>query len=366
MFFLLNPRPSRRKLRSIAIATAALLSIGVHATELLVPLSADQVRGGGIVTAPLTLRDDQGDGRLTLTGRVEMAENGPDPVLAPVDARVVAVFAHPGDAVTAGAALVALAGSGPLVLHRSLRDAATMATAAKQRMDRDQMLYRDGIISLARLEQSKSAATLASGQLASQRQLLGSAQFDAGGRLVLRAPRAGFISGPAFGTGDEITVGELIAYVGKPLAPLVSLDAPASAARSLVVGDHLSLRSRGCNESATLHAIGRTVDPTTQTVTLHGEIAGASCLFPGEIVTATVTPRFLAKEAFALPATAFVRRGNATYLFVESSQGFVPVAVDAEAARSGFALAADLHAGSQVVVRGAALLKAEWLKLGAR
>jgi hypothetical protein len=107
------------------------------------------------------------------------------------------------------------------------------------------------------------------------------------------------------------------------------------------------------------------VDPATQTVALHGEIAGPSCLLPGEIVTATVTPRLLAKEAFALPPAAFVRRGNATYLFVESPQGFVPVAVDAGAARLGFARAADLHAGSRVVVRGAALLKAEWLKRGA-
>jgi hypothetical protein len=355
---------ARRTFRSTALAWA-VFSTGAHAVESAIPLSADQLRGGDIATLSLTLGDHPVAGRVTLTGRVEMAERGPDPVLAPANAMVVAVYAHPGDAVTAGAPLVAVAGPGVLALRQSFHDAETVAKTANQRADRDQMLYTDGIIALARLEQSKSAATLANGQLMSQRQLLGAARFDTGGRLVLRAPRGGFVSGPAFGTGDGMTVGELIAYIGKPLAPLISLDAPVSVARGLSIGDQLSIRSGGCTETAVLHAVGRTVDPTTQTVALHGEVEGPSCLLPGEIVTATVTPRALATAAFALPPSAFVRRGNATYLFLKSAQGFVPVPVDAEAARSGFALGPELHAGSQVVVRGAALLKAEWLKRSA-
>lgn len=355
-------RPGRRVPRFTALAMAALLGGGALAAEAPIPLSADQLRGGDIATQPLTLNERPGNGRITLTGRVEMAEHGPDPVMAPVDARVVAVYGHPGDVVAAGAPLVAVAGSGAVAFRQTVRDAETVAKAANQRAERDRVLFTEGIIALSRLEQSQSAATLANGQLASRRQSLGAARFDADGRLVLRAPRAGLISGPAFAAGDAITAGELIAYVGKPLAPLISLDAPAAVARMLRVGDPLSISSRGCEATATLHAIGRTVDPNSQTVALHGEVEGASCLLPGEIVTATVTPDAHAAQAFALPPSAFVRRGNATYLFLQSAQGFVPVAVDAEAARSGFARAAQLHAGSRVVVRGAALLKAEWLK----
>ena len=353
----------RQGVPSIGIVMlVVLLGVDAGAAESALSLTLDQVRGGDIATQPLIAGDPAGSGRITLTGRVEMPEHGPDPVLAPASAMVVAVYAHPGDIVARGAPIVAVAGSGAVALRQALQDATTLARAAKQRADRDRLLYSDGIISLARLEQSISAAALASDQLASQRRLVGAAQFEAGGRLLLRAPRAGFISGPAFGTGENVTVGELIAYVGKPLAPLISLDAPVSVARGLRIGDQLTIRSRGCNETAALHAIGRTVDPNTQTVALHGEFDGPSCLLPGEIVTATVTPHALAKGAFAVPPAAFVRRGNATYLFVQSAQGFVPVVVDTDAARSGFALGADLHAGGQVVVRGAALLKAEWLK----
>ena len=333
--------------------------------EAPIALSPEQQRGGNIVTQVLGATDARTAGNITLTGRVEMGESGPDPVLAPAAAMVVAIYAHPGDHVARGAPLIAVAGSGAVALRQSLQEAETTFTTAQQRADRDEALYSAGVIALGRLEQTRAAAIVAKTQRASMRQLLGSSQFDAGGRLVLRAPRAGFVSGPAFGTGDSVAVGDLIAHVGKPLTPLVSLDAPATVARSLHVGDALSVRNGDCRAIAALHAIGRTVDSGTQTVALHGELEGPSCLLPGEIVTATVSPRAQGGDAFALPASAFVRRGNSTFVFLRSSRGYTPVAVDAEAARSGFARAESLHGDSQVVVQGTALLKAEWLKRSA-
>src|ERR1700736_5427213 len=107
-----------------------------------------------------------------------MPEHGPDPVLAPASAMVVAVYAHPGDTVARGAPIVAVAGSGAVALRQALQDATTLAKAANQRADRDRLLYSDGIISLARLEQSISAAALASGQTRKPEPPGGAAQFD--------------------------------------------------------------------------------------------------------------------------------------------------------------------------------------------
>ena len=348
----------------VGASTAAWLCLAASAAEPAIVLTAEQVHGDTIATTRLDHSDTSGGGRITLTGRVEMAERGPDPILAPADGRVVAVYAHPGEAVKQYAPILALAGPGTIALSRSLADAETLSAAAKERLERDEKLYAAGIVALARLQQSRTSADLAKGQLASNRRLLGAAEFGPDGRLVLRAPRAGAVSGPPFGTGDAVTTGEPIAYVGAPQNPLISLDAPVSSARALRIGDRLQVSGRGCDQTAVLHAIGRTVDPATQTVALHGEIMGSPCLLPGEVVTATVTPHELTRDTFAVPSAAFVRRGNATYLFLQTTRGFVPVAVDADAARMGYARAPDLQTGSQVVVRGAALLKAEWLKRG--
>src|ERR1700736_5454541 len=141
-----------------------------------------------------------------------MPEHGPDPVLAPASAMVVAVYAHPGDTVARGAPIVAVAGSGAVVLRQALQDATTLAKAANQRADRDRLLYSDGIISLARLEQSNLAAALASGQLASQGRLVGDAQFDAGGRLLLRAPRAGAPQGRVAEAQYYLMLARLVAF----------------------------------------------------------------------------------------------------------------------------------------------------------
>lgn len=358
-------RSLRPAWRAVLLAFFWLPAFRSFAVDGALVLSAEQIRGARIVTAPLRTEPHTGAGLITLTGHVESAERGPEPILAPCQARVVAVFSHPGDAVAAGAPILLLAGPEVAALRRSLDEATTLAGAARQRAARERTLYDEGIISKSRLELAESALALANGQLVSQRQLLGAAQFNAGGRLLLRAPHAGHVSGPAFGAGEALTTGELIATVGPVQAPLVSLDAPVVVARALRIGDELRVQSRGCTDRAVLHAIGRTVDPDTQTVALHGEVDGPSCLLPGEIITASVTPRALAVDAFPVPPAAFVRRGNGTYLFMRSAQGFLPVAVDADAANAGFARAAGLSGGMQVVVEGAALLKAEWLKRGA-
>ncbi len=342
--------------------TATLLCVAAQATEPAIILNAEQERDGTVVAVRLDQADTAAPGGITLTGRVEVAEHGPGPVLAPTDARVVAVYAHPGEAVKAGDPIIAVAGPATVALRQSGADAATLASAARQRLERDRRLYDAGIIALSRLEQTTASAELAFAQQRSQRQLLGSADFSAGDRLILRAPRAGIVSGRAFGTGDPVTSGELIAYVGKPLAPLISLDATVPVARALRIGDRLAIHSTGCDDTAVLHAIAPTVDAAMQTVTLHAELQASSCLLPGEVITATATPHEPPRGTFAVPPAAFVRRGKLTYVFVRKGRGFEPVAVDAEAVRMGYARAAQLQADSFVVVRGAAMLKAEWLK----
>ncbi len=352
------PRPSRT---AVALLLLVVASAPAFAAEVAVNLTAEQVLAAGILTQPLTA---SGAGRITLTGRIETPENAPDPVLAPAQGRVAAVFAHPGDEVKAGAPLLALAGPEIARLQRDLQDSTTLAQSARQRAARDAQLHEEGIISKARHEQAQASARVADGQLESLRRMLGAARFEAG-RLLLRAPRAGLVSGPAFGTGDAVATGELIAHIGPLQAPLVSLDAPVGIARSLRVGDALVVRSRGCKQAAVLHSIGRNVDPQTQTVTLHAELPAPSCLLPGEIIFAEATPATLSRQGFALPPEAFVRRAQSSFVFVQTAQGFVPTAVDAEAAAAGFAQAPGLNAGMRVAVQGTALLKAEWLRRGA-
>lgn len=332
---------------SLAAVPAIVLTPAQRATAGIESIALDADTGIG--------------GRVTLAGRVEQAQQGAIVLRAPIDAHVAGVYAVPGTRVERGARLLALAGPELLEMRRELAVAGAEVDVARQRRERDDALVREGIAARSRVEQSDAALAAAEATLAAHRAALVGGTFAADGRLVVTAPAAGELGGPPLRVGATVARGDLLATIGAPAGLRLSLGAPAATARRLRTGDGLLARTPDCEAAGRVEGVGTQVDAASGIVTVLASVHATRCLTPGETVTATVTPASAATGGYALPASAFVQRGAVTFVFVDTEGGFVPVAVDAGAARDGFARAPSLGAGTRVVVRGAVLLKGAWL-----
>jgi len=328
----------------------------------LIELSAAQQAAIGIETQVLAPGSLPGAGRLVFGGRIEFAELGPLPLLAPAAARVTAVYAHPGEAVKRGDAVLSLAGPDLLQAHAARQSAQAQADNALQKLKRDRALFEAGAISRSRLEASEAQERSARAALeASHAAMSGMSAAGAEGLRIL-APADGIIMGRALAPGDAAAAGEVLAYVTHNPHVHAALAVPMSLARQLSLKDAALVRSASCESTGSVHAIGRDVEPESQSVAVHVTLEDEACFAPGETVSARLTPHAADPSRFGLPPTAFVVHGNRTLVFVAVAGGFEPVDVDPARARAGFASGPALRAGQRVVTRGSAALKAEWLK----
>jgi biotin carboxyl carrier protein len=353
-------RPTRFRTARYAAALTGLLATAAVPASPRIPLGDVQRDAGGIEAVPLTASPADAQGELHLVGRVDADGRKDAVVLAPVAARVVAVQAYPGARVRRGQPLATLGGPSIAESAHTLRATEAVRRRAEAQRDRDAGLVAEGVIARNRLERSEADLVQAQAEWEHARHVVEAGSLSEDGLLV-RAPRDGVLQGPSLSPGDALEPGAVVARIGSGEGRRVLLLAPPAIARQLAVGDAVRVSTRGCAAAGQVSTVGATVDPSTQAVTVAADVPGGACVLAGEAVTATVAPVRHGDGGTALPATAFVRRAGAVYVFVEAPGGYDPVAVDAQAAAAGFARAAELRPGTRVVVRGAAVLKSAWL-----
>lgn len=343
------------------LVLAYLIAMPTTAADASIELTPMQRINAGIETVELELDNAVPARGLTLTGRVETGAGYEAAIVAPAAARVAEVLAPPGSRVRRNERILVLQGPELTALQRSLAEARAAVALAGQRRDRERQLLREGIIAASRMEQTEADWATAAAQLAQIEGMLAQFSSEAAGRLAARAPTDGRVEGPRHPVGGWVEAGQLLARIGAPHMLRIALSASIDAARQLAPGDAVTVRSRGCEAAAVVQAIGTLVDEA-QVVPVEAELREReSCLLAGEAVTAVVAPRAAVSDGWPAPATAFVRRGADTFVFIERGAFFVPIKVDSEAARSGFARAPQLQRGTRIVVSGTALLKGAWL-----
>lgn len=343
----------------------ALLALGVSsafAASERILLTPSQRANARIEIGVLGDAGSQIPTGVTVTGRVESGAGGRTVLASPAAGSIVELSARPGNALERGQAILTLGGPDVAALQSAARATRAAATAAGQRVRRDRVLLKEGVIAASRLEQSEAEYATTRAQLRQSTSALpGSDLLSRDGELLVRAPVAGVFAGPSLALGQRVEVGDTLAVIGTATQLRVALAARPNVARSLRAGDAVVVRGRSCEARAVLRAVGVGVEPN-QVVAVDALITDRdSCLLPGETVTASVAPHSSAKDSYALPPRAFVRRGAEVFIFVERADGFEPVRIDPQAARAGFARSALLRRGDRVAITGSALLKGAWI-----
>ncbi len=280
-------------------------------------------------------------------------------VSAPLPGLVESLSVSVGDTVRAGQLLGVLRSAQAQELQHDVHVARSQAVLTGATLARDEQLYKEGLIATARLETTRSQASLAREQRAEREltlQQAGGTAAQEGGRLTLRAAISGVVLERPVFVGQRVEANSML-YRLAVLSPLwLEMQIPAREASIVHLGDAVTVASSTAR--ARVIAIGHAVDTASQTILVRAELSGPLAdLRPGQGVEAQL--QGTTAGLVNLPSASLVEEGGKVAVFVEVAAGQFdgrPVTVVGNS--GGTASVRGLPAGSKVVVQGMASLKA--------
>lgn len=358
-------------LRTTALLTVLTIT-GIYSAAAepganFIALTPAQSAALGIVTRPL---ETAGNAAATgLPATISIPNSQQRVIAAPLAGVIEQLETAPGLNVSKGQVLVRMSSPQALELQRDRLQADAQATLARQSLQRDEQLHREGLIAESRLQASRANAAQAAAQAAERRQELALAQHSGGHTLSLAAPIAGNVLEQHVSVGQRVEQSAPLYRIAR-LDPLsVEIQAPLAVAGQARVGTTLRIPAAGA--SGELVAVGRAVDPGSQSVLLRGLITrGAQNLRPGQAAAVDLDlPATAAGQGSArVPLAAVLRHQDRQWVFVISQAGSIagyramPVLV---AGRVGdAAIVTGLPGNAVIVTGGVAALKANWLGIG--
>ena len=367
-------RPVYRAARGIGICL--WLAIGAPALAAdHVDINAAQIKALGIETAPLGARRAAELGGLA--AQVVVPNRQMYVVSAPLAALVGRIEVAANASVRAGQVLARLQSPMLAELQRGYLQSSVQARLVADKLQRDEALFRDGIIAESRLRTSRGQQAEAGAALAERRQALRMAgvpesalgRLDAGkgigASIDVLAPADGVILEQMVSVGSRVEAAAPLFRLAK-LDPLW-LEIQVPAAQLARISTSAAVSVPAVKSGGRVVSIGRSVG-ANQTALVRAEItAGSAALIPGQMVEASIGVADATDAAvFSVPTTALVRHDSKLLLFVQTATGFAatPVTLSGEGSVSS-SVSGSFKGDERIAVKGIAALKARLGGIGA-
>lgn len=328
--------------------------------ELTLQLSPAQVQAMGVVSAPVRAAA-AALGPYTAT--VSLPPARLRRVTAPWPGLVTQLQVSEGDTVKAGQVLATLVSPDGLQVLNAARAAGSQQTLSHLSLQRDEALYKEGLIPRSRLEASRSQARQA--ELAVQSQQAAAQLPDVrwvNGRLAVLAPIAGVVLDKTVDMGERVDAGAPLMHIGQAGPWWVALRVPVADAARIRPGQAVNLGEQTEACQGTVSAVGLGVDATSQTVLVRAQVKPsapdkACTLHWGQALAARVQDA--SAPTVGLPDTALTAWQGGAAVWVQEPQGRFRLQPVQQAQRRGAASTVQgLPADARVVVQGTAALKA--------
>lgn len=333
---------------------------GFAAGETSLSLQTPQAKALGIETGRVGDTTNERGG--SLPARVLVPNEQMRVVAAPVGGMIEMLAVAPGTRVKRGQVLARLSSPQALELQRDALQAGSQSGLLQQNLKRDEALFAEGLIAESRLQATRAAASQAAAQASERQQglaLAGIAPGKLGGPLALVSPLDGVVLEQGVQLGQRVEASTLLYRIAK-LQPLwLEIQAPLAVAAGLRLG--MPLKLSGSELSGKLIAIGRAVDPASQTVLLRAEVGkGAESLTPGQVVEVEIAA---GDRGLSVPASALIRHAGQTLVFVQEANDDKGRRFAVRSVRvlgqGGESVRVDgLKAGENIAVKGVSGLKA--------
>jgi cobalt-zinc-cadmium efflux system membrane fusion protein len=338
-----------------------------------ISISAAQHEILGIQTTALQMTSEFSGSRIP--ARVVIPPSNVRVVSAPQAGLITTLYVAVGDEVGEGTLLARIQSPDLVALQRDYLQKLTEQQLAKSQMDRDQALYKEGIIAERRYLETKSRYIQAAAALDERTQALQLAGMDTEGinqlrqthklssTLVVKATLNGVVLERMSDTGQRVQATAPLFRIANLEELWLDMRIPLSDAQGLSPGSLVTIP--GYPSEARLTKIGHEVDPDNQTVLLRGEVTkGAQHLRPGQFLEAQLSSASSAHQ-YRIPSEAVVRSGEKTVVFVQTQQGFKATPVRLLSQQDGYSvITGELNGDERVAIAGVAAIKAAWQGLG--
>jgi len=355
-----------------AIATLCILTSTAQAADQTVKFAVPnkQIQALGIQTAPLL--NQNGSVLARYAAQVIVPPKAEQVVSSPVAGLVAQLLVQQNQLVRSGESLVNLVSPELGQLQLQLLQASARATLARQAAQREQSLFKEGIIPQRRVQESQAALSEAEAMLNQARAALRLSgmstaaikRVQASGKpqdsITLVAKQAGIVTDIAVMPGQRVEAATALLTVAQTGTLWLDIQLPVAEGGNWQPGT--KVRISGRDVTARILSTSPMVSSGSQTVALRAAIEGKSGqVRPGEFVTVEL-PIAATQGSWGVPLSAVVYSGKQAYLFVRTPNGFEgrPVQVIASAGQQ-VRVQGPLKEGEQVAISGVVALKGAWL-----
>ncbi|MGD8931720.1 MAG: efflux RND transporter periplasmic adaptor subunit [Chromatiales bacterium] len=290
-------------------------------------------------------------------------------VSAPQSGLLEALLVSEGETVKAGQPLAQIQSPQLLQQQSAYLEALTRLQLARADYKRDRQLKQEGIIAERRFLETRSRLTQEQTSVEQLRQSLSLAGMDEqaladlakqrklSGSLQVRSPLDGVVLEQLATPGQRLEMADPLYQVGQ-LSPLwLEIHVPLEKLGAIAPGSRVHSGGIG----ARVITVGRMVHGADQGVLVRAEVTeGAERLRPGQFVQANLTGPDNG-DLYRVPRAGLVRSGGASYVFVETPDGFETVPVEVRVEETAhIIISGEFAADARVATSGTASLKAAW------
>jgi len=293
----------------------AAVAMGLPACQKQVEAGAPEIRPVRTITAE---KGNAGE-TVTFTGHIE-AEN--EATLGfRTGGRVIERNVNVGDRVEPGQVLAKLDPTTELNALQSaqanLASARAQLTQARNNFDRQQTLFRRGVISRAEQDRAQEAQDVAQAQVENALGQLGIAQ-ERVGFAELKADAPGTVTARGVEPGEVVQAGQMIVRVARQEGRDAVFDVPAQTLRSVPGGAEIAVHlaeDPKVTAQGRVREVGEQADPVTRTFQVKvGLTNPPPAMRLGSTVNGSV--QLSSVPAIAVPASALTRQGERPAVWV--------------------------------------------------
>lgn len=361
--------------RLIALLAAGFVSAAQAQSADPIRISPDQLAKAGVVFAAVKPASTAGVG-VRLAGSVVYPPNRIEIVSAPAAGVVQAVLVNSLENVKAMQALARLHSPQLLEWQRDYVQLAAQLELATKKTERDENLFKEGIIAASRLQDTRNQLAQAQVAVQERAQMLKLAgmrqaaiatlasQHGLNPVIDIQTPRGGTVLELMVAPGQRVEAGAPLVKLARAGELWLELQASRMQGDQIAIGDTVNVRA--CKESGRVSAIAPQMAEQSQLVIVRATLPGADrCLRAGQYLEATISSKTVPQTGWLVPAGALVRDAGRELLFVRDPKGVRPLSVTVITRDAASAVVQGaLQDGVQVAVQGTANLKGIWLGLG--
>ena len=317
-------------------------------------------RSGGVITR-------------RFPAQVVLPANAEHVTSSPVPGLVTDILVEPHQQVEAGTPVARLVSQELGELQLQLLQAATRSTLASQSAEREQQLFKEGIIAQRRVQEAQADLAQAKAALHQTKAALrlggmsaaAIEQVAASGvpqdSITLAAAKAGVVTEILVGPGQRVEQTTALLHVADTRVLWLDIQVAAADLANWPPGSTLTVTGRAV--TGHVRSSSPMVSADSQMAILRAEVdGGTDTLRPGEVV-AVELPAGGGKDSWNIPLSAVAHDGDQAYVFVRAGDGFEdrPVTV-IDSAGVRVRVEGALNASDQVAVSGVVALKGAWLE----